>query len=135
MDLRRAHQTAGLAHSRCKRTFGVEPLATTGAAVPGDKNPDFHDAASQLICDAEAADMDRDDYLGIPNLPPSSHIQMTAATCQSKAILLKLLFNYSAPSGTGLDFYWKWGLKNLEQELVAYDLLYEEEYDEESGDI
>jgi predicted RNase H-like nuclease len=31
--------------------------------------------------------------------------------------------------GPGLEFYWKGGLKNLEQELAAYDLLYSEEDD------
>jgi hypothetical protein len=29
--------------------------------------------------------------------------------------------------GAGLDFYWKGGLKNLNRELAAYDLLCEEE--------
>jgi len=36
--------------------------------------------------------------------------------------------------GAGLDFYWKGGLKNLNQELAAYDLLCEEEEDESLPD-
>jgi hypothetical protein len=46
-------------------------------------------------------------------------------------IPLKSLFDYSMTSntnaGAALDFDWKGGLKNLNRELAAYDLLCEEE--------
>ncbi|KIM74770.1 hypothetical protein PILCRDRAFT_92459 [Piloderma croceum F 1598] len=49
----------------------------------------------------------------------------------SLPIPLKLLFDYNVTSNmtteASLDFYWKGGLKNLNQELTAYDLLCEEE--------
>jgi hypothetical protein len=49
-------------------------------------------------------------------------------------IPLWLSFDYSTTSSApGLDFYWKGGLKNLEQELAAYDLLYAKE--DESGGV
>jgi hypothetical protein len=57
-----------------------------------------------------------------------------AETAWLAKIPLQLLFDYSTTSPTpGLDFYWKGGLKNLEQELAAYDLLYAEE--DESGGV
>jgi hypothetical protein len=59
-----------------------------------------------------------------------------AETALLAKIPLQLLFDYSTTSptpGPGLDFYWKGGLKNLEEELAAYDLLYAEE--DESGGV
>jgi hypothetical protein len=128
MDLRRAHKEAGLTRSRRKRVFGEvdEPSQATEAVVPGDEDLEFHDLATQLIQDAEAADVDvpEEDVL-IPLIRP---IPQPTTALPSK-IPLSLLFDYTTPSGPGLEFYWKGGLKNLEQELAAYDLLYSEEND------
>ena len=125
MDLQRAHNEAGLTRSRRKRVFGEvdEPSRATEAVVPGDEDLEFHDLETQLIQDAEAADVDvaEEDMLIPPILPPTTVLPLK--------IPLSLLFDYATPSGSGLEFYWKGGLKNLEQELAAYDLLYGEEND------
>jgi hypothetical protein len=103
-----------------------EPSQATEAVVPGDEDLEFHDLATQLIQDAEAADVDvpEEDVL-MPLIRP---IPQPTTALPSK-IPLSLLFDYTTPSGPGLEFYWKGGLKNLEQELAAYDLLYSEEDD------
>jgi hypothetical protein len=117
------------------------------AAVPYDDNSEFRDLARQLIQAVEQADEDDSangedvipsiPSIRIPPLPRPLNRQTTVIVCTpSRPILLKTFFDYpdvaGVISGTHLEFYWKGGLKNLECELAAYDLLYEDE-DESSA--
>jgi hypothetical protein len=144
MDIRRTHVEAGLTRPRQKRAFGEidESEEPPEVAVPHDVNSEFHDLAHQLIQAVERADSDEAETnndnvipsICIPPLPRPVNHQSTPIRPPSQPIPLKSLFDYpqtaEVTSGTSLEFYWKGGLKNLERELVAYDLLYEEESDE-----
>jgi hypothetical protein len=106
-----------------------EPAPAMDTAVPGDDNSDFHKLETQLIQASEAADtISHDDELDVPPIPQPA-IPQPADLQLPKKIPLKSLFDYSTPLGYGLDIYWKGRLKNLELELTAHDLLYEEEDD------
>jgi len=96
-------------------------------------DPEFRDIVMQLIQDAENADIPNINDLPLSSIPLTQPPVPQAATALSAKISLQLLFDYSTTSpAPGLDFYWKGGLKNLEQKLAAYDLLYGEE-DESDG--
>ena len=144
MDIRRAHVDAGFICPRCKRVFGEIDEADSELAepsVPDTNNSDFNELTCQLVRDSETADSNDDSVLNfIPTIcvPPhpqhanSSTMESTQwSRSPSLLIPLKSLFDYSMTSntnaGAGLDFYWKGGLKNLNRELAAYDLLCEEE--------
>jgi hypothetical protein len=104
--------------------------SVTEAVVPNNCNSDFHELTDQLIHNAEAADSG-DSVEDVPIPIPIPHLS-SRSTQPPRLIALKLLFDYSTPSGTGLAFYWKGGLKNLDKELETYDLLYEAEQEEPS---
>ena len=134
MDLRRSHIDAGLVRTRRKRAFGTldnpdELLqsADIAAVQPADEDPDFRHFAHSLMNDADAAAVHDDDDED-PELP----ITLSLPTAlQPQHIPLALLFSYPVGSttdnGAGLDFYWKGGLKNLEEELASYELQQSEE--------
>lgn len=97
------------------------------AAIPSNDNPDFHKLKTPLIQGSETADtISHNDDLDVLPIPQPATPQPADLHLPRK-IPLKLLFDYSTPSGHGLEFYWKGRLKNLECELAAYDLMYEEE--------
>lgn len=144
MSIRRAHIEAGLTRPRQKRAFGEidqgeEPME---AAVPEEDNSDFTDLARRLIRDSEASDEGIDNegtndlvpviHLPARSQPNTSNNNGAQPRLPSQRITLASLFNYTSDSA-GLDFYWKGGLKNLEQELAAYDLLFEEEDEEDES--
>jgi hypothetical protein len=101
----------------------------------------FKELTRRLVWDSETADGDNDSVLNfipticVPPCPQHANSSTTESTQWSQPlsllIPLKSLFDYSVTSntnaGAGLDFYWKGGLKNLNRELAAYDLLCEEE--------
>ena len=101
----------------------------------------FDELTRRLVRDSETAegdDNDNDcDFIPTIRVSPRPQ-QSNPSTTESRAcqhlslfIPLKSLFDYNMTSnvipGAGLDFYWKRGLKNLNRELAAYDLLCKEE--------
>jgi hypothetical protein len=111
-------------------------------SVPDTNNSEFDELTRRLVRDSETADGDDDDSvfnfiptIRVPPRPQHANSSTTESTqwprSPSLLIPLKSLFDYSMTSntnaGAGLDFYWKGGLKNLNRELAAYDLLCEEE--------
>jgi hypothetical protein len=107
------------------------------ALVPNTDNSDFDKLTHRLVRDSEAAeggdDSDDSDFILTICVPPRSQ-QSNPPTTEltqrhlSPRIPLKSLFDYNVSSnGAGLDFCWKGGLKNLNRELAAYDLLCEDE--------
>jgi hypothetical protein len=107
------------------------------ASVPDTDNSDFDKLTCQLVRDSEAAEggdnSNNSDFIPTIRMlprPQQSNLSTTELTQQhlSPLIPLKSLFDYNVSSnGAGLDFYWKGGLKNLNWELAAYDLLCEDE--------
>jgi hypothetical protein len=109
--------------------------------VPDTNNSDFDELTRRLVRDSKTAEGDDDGKdcnfvptICVPPCPQQSNSSLTMESTErhpSLLIPLKSLFNYNMTSnmipGTGLDFYWKGGLKNLNWELAAYDLLCEEE--------
>jgi hypothetical protein len=139
-DLRRKHANAGLTHVRKKRNLGCGNSVGTGADTsesrsPADEDVDFRDIGERLIRDARTALDDPDDtsvpVIIIPPLSGNSRSRNARATRTN--ITLKSLFRYAGEgepcsgSDVGLDFYWKGGLKNLEKEIHAYELVYDAE--------
>jgi hypothetical protein len=150
MEIKREHIEAGLVHPRGHRNFEAPTSAgstthETGSTDfdPGDFEDvlDFDQLAEQLIEEAAAdpdSDSDSEDDEPPPPAPPltirlSLHaIQAALPTPQrpvvvpKTAIPLKSLFifptNRDSPS-TGMDYFWQGGIKNLDQEMEAYDIL------------
>ena len=143
MDLRRTHVDAGFIRPRRKRAFSEIDEADSEpaeASAPDTDSSDFEELTRRLVRDSETAEgdddgIDRDPIPTIRVLPrPQQSNPSTKESEQrhlSLLIPLKSLFDYNTASnmipGAGLDFYWKGGLKNLNWELAAYDLLCEEE--------
>jgi len=144
MDLRRSHIEAGFIRPRRKRMFGEIDDADSEpaeAAVPNAENSNFDDLTRRLVRASEAADEDDDSddlhiipTIRVPPRPQPANSEPSTTVTQrppSHLIPLKSLFDYTmdsdANAGAGLDFYWKGGLKNLNRELAAYELLCEEE--------
>ena len=139
-----AHVDAGFIHPQHKWAFGETDNADSEPAkalVPDTNNSDFDKLTRRLVRDSETAEGDDDGKdcnfvptICVPPFPQQSNSSLTMESTErhpSLLIPLKSLFNYNMTSnmipGTGLDFYWKGGLKNLNWELAAYDLLCEEE--------
>jgi hypothetical protein len=144
MDIRHAHVDADFIRPQSKRVFGEIDEANSELAepsIPDTNNSDFNKLTHRLVRDSETADGNDDSVLNfipticVPPCPQHANSSTMESTQWSQPpsllISLKSLFNYSMTSNmnaeAGLDFYWKGGLKNLNQELAAYDLLCEEE--------
>ena len=124
------HTAAGLTSRRRKRAFGQDtvpsqdqPLESGSADSPllaGDDNVDVQDLMNELIQDAND---DADDDIIPTQAVPSSRSRTAAQRC----IPLALHFSFADPSSvTSLGFYWKGGLKNMERETAAYDMMHDE---------
>ena len=74
--------------------------------VGDNDNSGFNELETQLIWDSEAADANSEssDDLDMPPIPHAPIPQPVGAQ-PPKTIPLKLLFDYTTPSGPGLDFY------------------------------
>ena len=122
--------------SRCrKRAFGQDtvpsqdqPLESGSADSPllaRDDNVDVQDLMNELIQDAndDTNDDSNDDDIIPTQAVPSSQ----SRTAAQHPIPLALLFSFADPSSaTSLGFYWKGGLKNMERETAAYDMMHDE---------
>jgi hypothetical protein len=74
----------------------------------------------------EANDDDHDEDNPLPSLGPPPTIPPSLTSAPRK-IPLALLFSFADPSSrTCLDYFWKGGLRNIEREVAAYDLLQNE---------
>jgi hypothetical protein len=149
MDIKREHIEAGLVQPRGHRNFKA-PESSDGApkTCSTDFDPsdfeealDFNQLAKELIEDAAAADPDSDSDTDPNKLPPLTirlpvHAVQAAlpnptpsrqsTTIPKTAIPLKSLFIFpidrNSPS-TGMDCFWQGGIKNLDKEMEAYDIL------------
>jgi hypothetical protein len=132
MDLRRAHITAGLTTKRRKRKFGQDneslqdESSDLNSPVHGEdgENVDVRDLMNDLIRDSNVDDRNDDPIptVAVPSSLPRSR------TATQRRIPLASLFAFAESASTGcLEFYWKGGLKNMEREVAAYDLIQEEE--------
>jgi hypothetical protein len=135
-DLRRAHTAAGLTSKRRKRAFGQDdvpsheqspdPSSADSQLLVADEDLDVRDLMNELIRDANEDANDNGDNYIIPTqaVPPASQSRTTA----QRRISLALLFSFADPSSaTSLEFYWKGGLKNMQRETAAYDMMHDEE--------
>jgi hypothetical protein len=125
MDLRHAHSAAGLTGQRQKWKFGEDdgPLqednlnCVDSSPLAEDGSIDVCDLIDELVCDSNNDTLQDDDPIPVLAVP-----SFRAASQQ--CIPLASLFSFVEPAGTDcLQFYWKGGLKNLEHEVAAYDLL------------
>ena len=90
---------------------------TTPPLVPEDILVDVRDLMDELICDSNNDTLDDDDPVPILAVPPSR-------TTSQRHIPLTSLFLYVEQVGANcLEFYWKGGLRNIEREVAAYDLM------------
>jgi hypothetical protein len=131
-DLRRSHTEAGLTttHHKCK--FGADDDPSQDMAmdsIPLDNSSlsedveriDVDKLMEALIRDSDNDEQHEDDPLPTLTLPTSLTLPRTAA---QRRIPLTLLFSFADTSLSAcLDFYWKGGLKKMEREVVAYNLL------------
>ena len=151
MDLKREHIDAGLVRPRSHRHFEApssgnptpEATQATDFEISDFEDVlDFDQLAEQLI--EEAADDVVDSYSDLdadpPPIPtPSLTIRLPVHAIQAAlpdstpprpvpktAIPLKLLFLFptdrNSPS-TGTDYFWQGGIKNLDKEMEAYEIL------------
>ena len=125
MHFRRAHTAAGLTTYRRKWKFGRDASqqeddsspTTTPPLVPEDLLVDVRDLMDELICDSNNDTLEDDDPVPILAVPPSR-------TASRQHIPLASLFSYAEQVGADcLEFYWKGGLRNIEREVAAYDLM------------
>ena len=144
MDLKRTHIEAGLLRGRGKRSFTSETgepesqLEDDSAAVElGDlEDPlDFDQLSEQLIAGAVSANADEDIGDADANAPASLTITVPplnpairlAPVPVKVSIPLRTLFKYPTnvelPSADGMNAFWNGGIKNLEKEMEAYELL------------
>jgi hypothetical protein len=83
---------------------------------------------AELIRDAnEDGDGDNSDNgnVGPTQAVPPTHRRSRTAT--QRRISLALLFSFTDLSTTtSLEFYWKGGLKNMQRETAAYDMIHDE---------
>ncbi|CCO34166.1 hypothetical protein BN14_08259 [Rhizoctonia solani AG-1 IB] len=153
MELKRNHAAAGLTRARLHRQFGLQATKEAAPLLPEAERQDQHDETAEELAevdiDEEAAayrikelanklaqdvidnedppedNADDDSHLGAmpPTGPLPKQVQLFFGT--QYPILLKDLFNYSAPDleGHGLNIFKSAGLSNLQKELEAYDLL------------
>jgi hypothetical protein len=132
--LRRSHTDAGLTSRHLKRKFGpeiesqdepVDPTAFDHSLSSEDSEVvDVDELMEELMREANNDDHDEDNSL--PSLGPPLTIPPSLTSAPRK-IPLSLLFSFADPSSrTCLDFYWKGGLRNIEREVAAYDLLQNE---------
>jgi hypothetical protein len=151
MDIKREHIDAGLIRPRAHRNFEAPTSSNTMPETAStDFEPsefedvlDFDQLAEQLIEEAANdtdSDSDTDDPSSAPVPTPSLTIRLPVQAIQAAlpdstlpkpvsktAIPLKLLFTFPAdrnsPS-TGMDYFWKGGIKNLDKEMEAYEILW-----------
>jgi hypothetical protein len=146
MDIKREHIDSGLVRSRARRNFEAPTSGDATREVgtsdldPGEFNEvlDFDQLAMQLIKEAKD-DLDSDDDEPPPPLTirlplQAIHAALPAATPQQPTIIpktaipLESLFifptNRESPS-SGMDYFWQGGIKNLDREMEAYEILCE----------
>ena len=133
MDIRRKHAEACITSRRLKRKFGHgEPQESpdsnslenslTGSEMD-DIVPDPEAINAQLIADATDAAIDPSEDHETPPAASTSTAPQRAPRAKTKIPLAKLFkFPVVAEDGGILEFYWKGGVKNLDQELEYYDL-------------
>lgn len=139
--LHHEHAKAGLTHvhKKCKLGFENHPSSDdTAESVPphADEDVSFQEVGEGLIWDANTVSEDLGENTTVPIIlipPNSSHSCTTSSRRAHTKIPLQNLFCYPGEdeqgwgSGVGLDFYWKRGLKNMEREVCAYELVYDAE--------
>ena len=125
MHLHRAHTAASLTTYWRKWKFGRDTSqqeddpspTTTPPLVPKEILVDFRDLMDKLICDSNNDTPEDDDPVPILAVPPS-------CTASWWHIPLASLFLYAEQVGANcLEFYWRGGLRNIEWEVAAYDLM------------
>lgn len=135
MDIRRSHAEAGISYgNRLKRKFGThepEPVPSDEVPTPSstanddsdeDLDADYGDFHAQLIADAADAEIEDDlttEFRADHGQPRTSRTN-TTRTCICLSDLFK--FPTSDEDLDPLDFYWKGGISNLEDELAKYDI-------------
>jgi hypothetical protein len=149
MDIKRSHIESGWVLPREHRKFEMPTSNGPGNDTPDvsatelnisslENVLDFEELAEELINDASTdieSDSDSDDEqppltIRLPlhaihaALPPSTPLRPVPKT----AIPLKLLFIFptgqpSSSSTAGLDYFWQGGIKNLDKEMEAFEIL------------
>ncbi|KAF8062592.1 hypothetical protein FPV67DRAFT_1452391 [Lyophyllum atratum] len=124
MDIRRKNIAEGLVRNRKKCKFGDMDLDSPDStdSSPSTDPTDFLTLGRSLIDDAANNNIE-------PVLNPDSNPTTSSAPSlpqgRPKKIPLEKLFNYGTVAetlrGTGLDFYWKGGIRNIEEELERCD--------------
>jgi hAT family C-terminal dimerisation region len=121
MEIRHSHAEAGLLISRGKRKLGSNGEPSSEAAEPdptsgSDSDEDtFTPLAHRLIDSARDANDAHEDP-PVPLARPS--------TCPKRTqVPLSALFDYEKLDHK-LDFYWRGGLKNLEKDAEACELIF-----------
>jgi len=112
----------------------TEPLENNGAGTLDIAN--FDNMAEELVQAATESDQltqeEQDTGEDLPTPPPNPPTQpgtssrTTGARPSKTKIPLKSLFRFptdpDAPA-EGLNFYWKWGIKHLEEEMLVAELM------------
>jgi hypothetical protein len=128
MDIHRNNIAEGLTTDRRKRKFGQMESDSTGDSSSSVDPTNFLALGTSLIREA-ATDNEEPDLppLPVPDPPPHQPSGSTAPRSGSpRKISLKELFNYESAaaaldSGTGLDFYWKGGIRIIDEEFQRCD--------------
>jgi hypothetical protein len=88
-----------------------------GLLLAEDENVKVRDLMDELVHDSNDDTLRGDDPILTLAVPPS-------CTVSQQCISLASLFSFAESTGIDcLQFYWKGGLRNLEHEVAAYDLL------------
>ncbi|KAJ7049147.1 ribonuclease H-like domain-containing protein [Mycena amicta] len=142
MDLKRQHAELGLATERVQRRyarFAEEHEAESRSMEDYEASESFDDLAAQMIRHAEEAANENTTADSGTTSPAASDndndIDDDDAVYTPADLALNKIFDFSlvntseeadGEENAALGFYWKGGIKSLEEELQIYDLLMED---------
>lgn len=140
MDIQQSHADAGLIRTRLKRKFGDDEPASSPTLSPStddnnddDTEVDFRETHAELIADAvqseisesEISESETSSAGASPTATSSVEASLPGMSCLATRVSIRLdkLFRFPSDStaDTPLEFYWKGGMRNLDQELARYD--------------
>lgn len=163
MDIKRLHIEAGLIRPQSQRNFTTPGKEESSAEShleieESDRVLDFDELSNKLVGGADAGnqipDTDSDTDDDLPPAPPiSTHTStslritlphtvlpstQTTSTCVKRvSIPLKKLFVFptelDVASSSAIEYFWQGGIRNLEQEMEAHEILMSSESGNEAN--